>query len=358
MDTERSVTIEASALAFPPCGVREFVSRLGEAIGRRAAADRTALGIAYRFIVPPGMDGRFGDDVDYLPTAGWRRFCLSAALRRPTGLFHATHQYCSFKSLPGARHTLLTIHDVNFEHTKSGSRLARARRRFADRTARADNFAFISRFALDDTCRRFRLDGAKRVVYNGVTDLTGAPAHRPESLPADIETGSGFLFHLSGLDPHKNVGAMLGMMERLPRRRLVIAGNWAACPDMRRRAGAMPNVIPLGRVTDEERAWLFANCTAFVFPSLCEGFGLPPVEAMKLGKPVFLSRLTSLPEVGGDAAFYFTGFDPVEMAATVDRALAAPAPADALRAHAARFTWERCAGAYVDYYLDILNSRP
>src|SRR5690606_37805666 len=72
-------------------------------------------------------------------------------------------------------------------------------------------------------------------------------------------------------------------------------------------------VILTGKVSDEAKQYYLENCTAFLFPSIREGFGLPPIEAMKFDKPVFLSNLTSLPEIGGDAAFYWDNFDPYYM---------------------------------------------
>ena len=65
---------------------------------------------------------------------------------------------------------------------------------------------------------------------------------------------------------------------------------------------SLPNVRVLLGIDDATKAWLLGHCEAFVFPSLAEGFGLPPLEAMYFGAPVFLSRLTSLPEIGGSQA--------------------------------------------------------
>jgi glycosyltransferase involved in cell wall biosynthesis len=83
---------------------------------------------------------------------------------------------------------------------------------------------------------------------------------------------------------------------------------------------------------------------------------------MHFGKPVFLSRLTSLPEVGGDCADYFDGFEPTAMRAVVERGLARhaaePGRADAARAHAARFDWDRAGAAYAALYRRLLGLAP
>lgn len=67
----------------------------------------------------------------------------------------------------------------------------------------------------------------------------------------------------------------------------------------------------------KEKQFYFKNCTAFVFPSLREGFGLPVIEAMRFGKPIFISNNTSLPEIGGRYDFYWNNFEPKEMAETL-----------------------------------------
>jgi glycosyltransferase involved in cell wall biosynthesis len=77
--------------------------------------------------------------------------------------------------------------------------------------------------------------------------------------------------------------------------------------------GFKDRVHVIGTVSENEKAWYLKNCVAFVQPSLAEGFGAPVVEAMSFGKPLFLSHLTSLPEIGGDVAFYFRSFEPEHM---------------------------------------------
>jgi len=72
-------------------------------------------------------------------------------------------------------------------------------------------------------------------------------------------------------------------------------------------------VFLAGKISEIEKQYYLKNCLAFLFPSIREGFGLPPIEAMKFSKPVFLSDKTSLPEIGGENAYYWKNFDPEYM---------------------------------------------
>ncbi len=72
-------------------------------------------------------------------------------------------------------------------------------------------------------------------------------------------------------------------------------------------------VFLTGKVDDIAKQFYLSKCHAFVFPSIREGFGLPPIEAMHFGKPIFLSNKTSLPEIGGEHCYYWDNFDPEYM---------------------------------------------
>jgi glycosyltransferase involved in cell wall biosynthesis len=78
------------------------------------------------------------------------------------------------------------------------------------------------------------------------------------------------------------------------------------------------SVVFSGYVRPEELAALLGACTALIFPSLYEGFGMPVLEAMASGKPVLCSRVTSLPEVADDVAIYFDPAEPAQIAAAID----------------------------------------
>jgi glycosyltransferase involved in cell wall biosynthesis len=108
-------------------------------------------------------------------------------------------------------------------------------------------------------------------------------------------------------------------------------------------------------VSSEDLEGLYALASAFVFPSLAEGFGLPVLEAMARGVPVACSDATSLPEVAGDAAILFDPHDPRAIADALRRI---PSEAGRLRTagreRAAQFTWERCARQTADSYVRTL----
>ena len=72
----------------------------------------------------------------------------------------------------------------------------------------------------------------------------------------------------------------------------------------------------VGPVSESEKSWYFNHCCAFAFPSTAEGFGLPVTEAMSVGKPIFLSDKTALPEIGGEVVFYFENFSAAHMKET------------------------------------------
>jgi glycosyltransferase involved in cell wall biosynthesis len=120
------------------------------------------------------------------------------------------------------------------------------------------------------------------------------------------------------------------------------------------KARDLNQVRVLTSVSDAQKAWLYANCAGFVFPSLTEGFGLPPLEAMYFGKPVFVSDRTSLPEVCGDAAWYWQDFEPISMRHVVEQGLrmhGAPDRAAQVRRHAQTFSWSAAIERHLALYL-------
>lgn len=358
MKPQRKIAIELLEIANRNVGLGEFSYQLGVHLAARAAALDREHGIRFHFIVPRGFRGCFGGDVEYIETVrALRKFVRFYPDRMD--LFHATHQFSRIKYMLFARRNLLTVHDINFIYEKSPVKVPRYARAFRLRLAHADHLVYISQFARTDVEMHFAPRHPDRVIYNGVADPSPASADLVQfGLPER------FLLHVSSLQPKKNAHLLVEMMAFLPEENLVIVGNWNTpygCK-LRQRIGelGLTNVFPLNHVTHDEKTALYERCRGFCFPSLCEGFGLPPVEAMKSGKPVFLSTLTSLPEIGGDPAFYYPVLTPGAMAEATRRGLAEfdrdPAGASArIRAWAQRFDWEKCVDEYVAYYLEILG---
>jgi glycosyltransferase involved in cell wall biosynthesis len=148
---------------------------------------------------------------------------------------------------------------------------------------------------------------------------------------------------------HKNHARLFEALALLRRERpglrLVLTGYSGAAP---------PGVEVRGRVPAEELARLYRTAAALVFPSLYEGFGQPPLEAMACGCPVASSNAGSLPEVVGDAARLFDPTSPEEIAAGVRDVLDEPKPwVERGLARAAAFTWDECARRHEAVYREL-----
>ncbi|MBI2008531.1 glycosyltransferase family 4 protein, partial [Candidatus Amesbacteria bacterium] len=110
-----------------------------------------------------------------------------------------------------------------------------------------------------------------------------------------------FMVYTGNLYPHKNVGVLIKAADKLKIDVVIVCARSV----FEKRLPLSPRVHYLGRLTDPELVQLYHEATAFVFPSLIEGFGLPGLEAMAVGLPVIAARASCLPEIYGDAALYF-----------------------------------------------------
>lgn len=118
-------------------------------------------------------------------------------------------------------------------------------------------------------------------------------------------------------------------------------------------------VFLTGKVSNAQKQYYLQNCTAFLFPSIREGFGLPPIEAMKFKKPVFLSTLSSLPEIGSDAAYYWNNFEPDYMKNILIEGLNhfesnRVIMESKLYDRANYFNWDKSSKEYLDIYRSLL----
>jgi glycosyltransferase involved in cell wall biosynthesis len=197
------------------------------------------------------------------------------------------------------------------------------------------------------------------VIYLGVD-----PRFSPDS-SGDRPLEKPYVFYLGGWDVRKNVPTLIRAFSRIapeyPDLVLAIAGQpgsaSAMFPDLRALAAPLGNRVRfLGRVTDDEKLTLYRHAALFAFPSLYEGFGLDPLEALACGCPVVCSNAASLPEITGDAALLFDPRDESALISAMRRALRDPEP---LRAkgpqQAAKFTWPATAKQTAEIYADVIS---
>ncbi len=339
-------------------GLGEFAVQMGQAVDRVAARWREQDGIAFDFHVIPRLVGRFGSQVGYLPVSRWQRTWHRQPQRYD--IWHCLHQLS--KNLPpqGAGLRMVTVHDLNYLYSGKRFSMWRAHRRALALMGRTDKVVAISEHTASDVRKHLGWTKPIEVILRGARPFAGGPQ---EPLPGwQADDARPFLFHLSRMSSSKNPQAIVGLARAWPEMRFVMCGPDGDDTRGLRDATKLPNMeFHLG-ISDAQKAWAFAHCAGFLFPSFTEGFGLPPIEAMQFGAPTFLSRLTSLPEIGGDAAEYFDDFSPAAMRAVVERGLARqknePGRADAIRAHAARFDADAAADAYLALYRRLLKLPP
>lgn len=341
-------------VCFDACKMQNMYSGLGQfCLNLATAIQQINRGYAFEALLPK----KLANHQQYpfsTASVSWHHRYISPIKAE---VLHCTHQESYLKPSAGCK-MVLTIHDLNFLHRpmpqwKRKMRLSSIQRKIDV----AHALVFISEYVKKE-CEAYLSikDKPKQVIYNGVPSL-GSTMQKPEGIPE-----LPFIFSIGALLPRKNFKVLIKMLPHLPGLNLIIAGqhNKSSYPDLldcAKSHGVAQRVFFPGAVSNAERHWLYAHCEAFVFPSLAEGFGLPVVEAFSLGKPAVLSKDTSLPEIGGENAVYFTDFEPSSMAATVLQTIEnnTPESSEMRRNYAGRFSWNRAAEEYHQLYLSLLN---
>lgn len=246
-------------------------------------------------------------------------------LRMPSlkgyGIWHATYQdsyYLPFRNKQ--INVVLSIHDLNFmyDDSKPEAKKQKYLRRLQILINRADVIICVSEYSKKDVL--FYCDTSNKpvhVIHNGTNTLT-----EPRLCTTSYQPLKPFIFSLGTMNHKKNFHTLLPLVQQHNDMELVIAGrrddnnyhNFIL--DTAEKMGIHENLRLVGSISESEKSWYFNNCCAFAFPSNAEGFGLPVTEAMSVGKPIFLSQRTALPEIGGDVAFYFQNFSATHMKET------------------------------------------
>lgn len=301
-----------------------------------------------------------------------RHFRAGISLEGARGAVYHEPNFLPFKTnLP----TVVTIHDLSilrYPETHPKDRVAFMSKRIVKAIHRADCLITDAEYIRQEILAEFNVD-PERVVS---VPLAAASHYRPvaaKHLPPvlnefDLQPGQ-YILAVGTLEPRKNLMTAFRAYARLPERirrsfPFVVAGmkGWG-------REGGNPEIEclvsrgeirRLGYVSDEALPALYSGATLFVYPSLYEGFGLPPLEAMACGTPVIVSDRSTLPEVVGDAGLCVDAMDVDGLAEAMLGVIEYQDLRASLKvrglARAAGFSWRRCAEQTLDVYHKVTAS--
>jgi len=254
---------------------------------------------------------------------------------------------------------LLTVHDLNCLHEgKPREEQQKSLKHTQQLIDRADALVCISEFCKQDVLANCDVKNKPvHVIHNGTHRL-----HEPSLHTGSYKPTVPFLFGMGYVNRKKNFHVLLPMLKDNDYE-LVIAGRLDE-PDyihfIKQHAaelGIEERVHLLGPVTETEKSWYLQNCIAYMHPSLAEGFGAPVVEAMAFGKPMFLSSYTSLPEIAGDVAFYFSSFEQAHMSTVFNAGMdeyQRNGLAKRIMQKGKEYDWEKKAIEYVKVYESLM----
>jgi glycosyltransferase involved in cell wall biosynthesis len=347
------ITLDCVAGRNPVSGLYQVCYNLGNALLKQAdpAAEQ------FSFYIHKSQDQLFGNNQRYIIHKETNRFFQGSL--QACDVWHSSIQDARIKPRKRRIKVVLTIHDLNFliQRKDEPGKIRKYLGRVQTNVNRADHIVCISEFTKQTVLQHLKTNGKPvDVIYNGSTvkefDGFDTPVYRP---------AKPFIFALGALVPKKNFHVLPCLLQHNDYE-LVIAGTkhkeyeqlilqQATLYDVANR------VKLLGEISEEEKYWYYKHCSAFLFPSLAEGFGLPLIEAMYFGKPAFVSKATSLPEVGGHLAYYFEHFEPEYMQRVFAEGMAhydAIKPIQAIRERALKFNWEQAANEYLTVYRKLI----
>lgn len=353
------ICIDATSLLVQSAGIKNYVHHWLHALrAHRGAHEVTAyplLGDVGELDHARSMLGRW----QTLP----RKVLVHLVNRRGSRLIDAVvradvfHASNLVGNLPSKGRLTGTIYDMTATlmpevHTAGTIRLERA---YAERVLqRADALIAISQSSRDDAVRLLGIDEKRvTVIYPGIDQryFDATPLQRDKP----------YVLFVGTIEPRKNVDALLDAWMGLPAsireaHDLLLSGfvGWASRHTEQRLRSGLPGVHYLGYLPEPQLPSLMAGATAFVYPSLYEGFGFPPAQALAAGVPVVTSNVSSLPEVVGDAGILVDPHDSESIREALHRLLLSSSLREDLarrgRRRARLFAWENSGRQAVAFF--------
>ncbi len=341
----RPITINGRFLTRPATGVDRFAHEL-----LRAWIPRYGSQAGAKIVVPSKVAYRGAEDllparpVGRLGGQSWEQlelpgYCGGDLLLNlcNTGPMFRNEQLC-------------VLHDLGaLVNASSYSYAFRAWYRclFTALMKKARIIATVSKFSASELARHFGGQRAVEVIYESGEHVLRTPADTGVLQRLGLNEHK-YVLVVGSRSPHKNFAGIIRAASLLGDQRIKVVA--AGGSNSRVFAGvALPtdNLVLAGYVSDGELRALYENAECFAFPSLYEGFGLPPLEAMHCGCPTIVSNRTALPEVCGDGALYCDPDDPADIARQLKRVLSSSSLRQELRerglARAKSFSWQSAA---------------
>ncbi len=373
-----TIYVDVSAAVHQRAGLGRYAASLTQALLPRLSH---RLALFYNrekgILLPPGLEHVPARTVSF-SYKSWRMMVWAGQVMRipfnrmlpHAALFHATeHLVPPLKNVP----TVLTVHDLIFryfpEHHKPLNRW------YLNMTMplycrRADHIIAVSEATRRDIITAYHIPPEKISVIYEAASPRFEPQLRTvvEAMRTRYRLPPEYLLYVGTIEPRKNLTRLLRVWQPLYLAKeappLVIAGKrgWLSADFFAalENSPARDGVVLTGYIQDCDLPAIYDGATAFVFPSLCEGFGLPPLEAMACGAPVVCSNTSSLPEVVGKAALTFDPTNDAAIAEALRRIVKDKALQTELRElgvqRAAGFSWGRAAQETMAVYRKLLGT--
>jgi len=313
--------------------------------------------LSFRFLLPEGFKVESDAKVQMTNIRNKYHKHFSKGLPE-VDLWHSTNQQQIKRKRGKCKKFVLTIHDLNFLTEKNWIRQLKHRFFLQRAINQADAVTCISQFVAHQVEKLFNMRGKPvRVIYNGVEDISEQPEEKPS-----FAKGRPFFFAIGQIRAKKNFHLLVDMMRQFPDYDLYVCGDdhFDYAQTVREHINQLPthNAYLCGKIQAEEKVWLYRHCEAFLFASQGEGFGLPAIEAMQFGKPVFIANATCLPEICGDCAYVWPSLNPDEMGDIVKSTLRcfndSPERTEQIKEHANLFSYDRHIQSYLQLYKELL----
>lgn len=350
----KKIVVDCERMKYPHTGLFHYCLNLGRYLEANADLSEEQV----YFYSPSWLQNWSAKTDNHISQYSLHKFCLPSLANYD--IWHATYQNTQYMPMRNRKiKVVLSIHDLNFmyDETKSAIKKQKYLKALQQVINRADALICISEFSKTDVLQYCEVVGKPlHVIHNGSNLL-----QKPELNSKSYRPQKPFLFSIGVINHKKNFHVLLPLLKN-ENMELLIAGKYddpQYIHFMEKRSqelGVEHNLHMLGSISENEKSWYYNHCRAFAFPSVAEGFGLPVVEAMSCGKPLFLSDRTALPEIGGDVSFYFRDFHPDHMW-NVFRYGMKKYKADGLmekiKERGRNFNWHKAAKQYLEVYRSL-----